>query len=133
MSEQKITVFGGGNAGFAAAACLGLAGRRVTLADFPEFEAGLRPVREAGVIDLVRQDGPWEGKARVHQVTASVAEAVRDAEAVLVCTQAHAHGRLAREAAAHLRDGQRVVLLPGSCLGAWEFRRHLMSVDIQDR
>jgi opine dehydrogenase len=123
MAYESVTVFGAGNAGFAAAAMLSLAGRRVTLSDFPEFEAALRPVRETGVIDLVRQDGPWEGRARVHAVTTSVAEAVRGADAVFVCTQAHAHGRLGREAAPHLRDGQHVLLLPGSCFGAWEFRR----------
>jgi opine dehydrogenase len=127
MEYERVTVFGAGNAGFAAAAMLSLMGRRVTLCDFPEFEAALRPAREAGEIDLVRQDGPWQGRARLHAVTTSLAEALAGAEAVFVCVQAHAHGRLGREAAPHLRDGQHVLILPGSCFGAWEFRYGMQS------
>jgi opine dehydrogenase len=108
---------------------MSLKGKRVTLCDFPEFEAFIAPVRQAGEIELLRQDGPMEGKAKIHRVTTNIAEAVRDADLILACCQAYGHGRLAREAAAHLRDGQHILLLPGSCFGAWEFRMNLKKAD----
>jgi opine dehydrogenase len=125
MSYENVTVFGGGNAAFAVAACMSLKGRQVTLCDFPEFESSIGPVKEAGEIELLRQDGPMEGKAKIHRVTTKIAEAVRDADLILVCCQAYGHGRLAREVAPQLRDGQQILLLPGSCFGAWEFRMNL--------
>ena len=127
MSYERVTVFGGGNAAFAVAACMSLKGREVTLCDFPEFEQFIAPVRAAGEIELLRQDGPMEGRAKIHRVTTNVAEAVKSADLLLVCAQAHAHRRLGREAAPHLRNGQHVLLLPGSCFGAWEFRAGMES------
>lgn len=126
MSYSNVTVFGGGNAAFAVAACLSLKGLNVTLCDFPEFRQAIEPIAAAdNIIDLVRDEGPFEGKARVRSVTTDVPGAIRDAELIVVCTQAYAHRRLAREAAAHLRDGQHVLLLPGSSFGAAEFRHEL--------
>ena len=124
MSYQKVTVFGGGNAAFAVAACMSLKGKKVTLCDFPDFEQAIAPVKEAGFIDLIGQDGPMEGKAEIDLVTTDIARAVSSADLLIVCAQAYAHSRLAREGAAHFRDGQNVLLLPGSCFGALEFRRH---------
>src|ERR1043166_704864 len=111
MTYHNVTVFGGGNAAFAVAACMSLKGKHVTLCDFPEFEQFIAPIRDAGEVDLIRQDGPMEGKAKIHGVTTNIAEAVKTADLILVCAQAYAHGRLAREAAPHLRDGQHVLLL----------------------
>src|SRR5437762_3919088 len=125
MTYENVTVFGGGNAAFAVAACMSLKGNHVTLCDFPEFESAIAPVKQAGEIELLRQDGPMEGKAKIHRVTTNIAEAVQNADLILVCAQAYAHGRLAREAAPYLRDGQHILLLPGSCFGAWEFRANL--------
>ena len=127
MKYEKVTVFGGGNAAFAMAACMSLKGKRVTLCDFPEFAAAIEPVRSAGEIDLVRDPGedtgPMEGRAKIHRVTTDIRQAVEGADLIVVCAQAHAHARFAREAAPYLQDGQHVVLLPGSCFGALEFRR----------
>lgn len=123
---ETVTVFGGGNAAFAVAACLSLKGKLVTLCDFPEFAEAIQPVVDAnGVIDLISEDGPMMGKAKLDRVTTDVPDAVRTADLLVICSQAAAHGRLAREAAGHLRDGQHVLLLPGSCFGAYEFRKNL--------
>jgi opine dehydrogenase len=119
MSYDRVTVFGGGNAAFAVAACMSLKGKQVTLCDFAEFAGAIAPIKDAGAVDLIADDGPMSGLAKIHKVTTNVAEAI------LVCAQAYAHGRLAKEAAAHLTDGQQILLLPGSCFGAWEFRRNL--------
>ncbi len=127
MKYENVTVFGGGNAAFAMAACMSLKGRKVTLCDFPEFAASIEPVRKAGNIKLVRDPGDdtgsMEGLAKIHCVTTDLRQAVEGADLVAVCAQAHAHGRFGREAAPYLRDGQHVLLLPGSCFGAMEFRR----------
>lgn len=125
MSYKNITVFGGGNAAFAVAACLSIKGVKVTLADFPEFARAIAPVHETGFIDLIRDDGPMQGKAEIAKVTTDIAEAVEGADLLLVCAQSFAHGRLAREAAPYFKDGQHVLLCPGTCFGALEFHTEL--------
>ena len=42
---------------------MSLKGLHVTLCDFPEFSDAIAPVKSAGEIDLLRQDGPHEGRA----------------------------------------------------------------------
>jgi opine dehydrogenase len=129
MSYDNLTVFGGGNAAYAVAASLSLKGKHVVLCDFPEFKQSISPVRKAGEIDLIREDGPIEGKAAIDLVTTDLAEATKNAELLLVCAQAAAHGRLARVIGPHLKNGQHILLLPGSCFGAWEFRKNLADVN----
>jgi opine dehydrogenase len=52
-------------------------------------------------------------------------EALEDTEIVMVVVPSTAHADIARAAAAHLRDGQIVVLHPGRTGGALEFRKVL--------
>lgn len=124
-SYQKVAIFGGGNAAYAVSAILALQGIEVTLVDFPEFKDAVEPVIENGGISLLGHDGPWAGKAKIAHVTTDLASAVSGVDALIVCAQAYAHGRLAREVAPFLEDGQHVILLPGTSFGAWEFRRNL--------
>ena len=65
MSEH-ITILGGGNTAFAAAANLTLKGFGVTLCELPDFREMLDPVRDSGVIHLV--GGEEKGAARVSPV-----------------------------------------------------------------
>jgi len=66
-----------------------------------------------------------EGKASINKVTTDIADAFKAADLIIISAQAYAHGRLARECAKHLQDGQHILVMPGSCFGAWEFRREL--------
>lgn len=115
----RYAVLGAGHGGLAMAGHLGWMGFPVRLwARRPET---LAPVRALGGVFL---EGEVEGFGPV-QVADSLAEAVQGADAILVVLPATAHGEIARGIAPFLRDGQRVLLLPGRTAGAIEFTHAL--------
>ena len=116
---DRIAVFGGGNGGLALAGLLSLAGHDVTLSDHPAFFERLRPAQSQG-IDVIADAGPLSGHAEL-EVTDDLRSWATDADLIAVTTQAYGHAPLARELATVLDDGQHVILLPGSSLGALEF------------
>jgi len=108
-------VLGAGHGGLAIAGHLGLMGFPVRVwARRPE---SLAAVREVGGVFL---EGEVEGFGPV-RVADGLAEALEGADAVLVVLPASAHREIARRCAPFLRDGQRVLLLPGRTGGALEF------------
>ena len=69
--------------------------------------------------------GP-NGFGRLAAVTSDMAQALAEADLVMVVVPSSAHAEVARkQAAPHLRDGQIVVLHPGRTLGAIEFHKVL--------
>ena len=122
MATQSVTILGGGNTAFAAAARLTLRGFQVTLYEIPDFDASLEPVRETGTIHL--SGVAEQGAAKIHRVTSDIKEALRASELILVIVPAYAHKTFARVSAPHLEAGQAVVLMPGT-LGTLEWARIL--------
>jgi opine dehydrogenase len=121
---NSLTILGGGNTAFAAAANLTLRGFDVTLCEIPSFEAMLAPIRES---QTIRLDGVAErGAGRLARVTTDVGRALGENELVLLIVPAYAHRPFAEACAAHLRRGQIVVLTPGT-LGTLEFAQILAS------
>jgi opine dehydrogenase len=119
---SAITILGGGNTAFAAAANLALRGIDVTLCEIPSFAWTLEPIRESRTIRL---DGVAErGAARLARVTTDVEQAVGESEILLLIVPAYAHRPFAEACAPYLRRGQVVVLMPGT-LGTLEFARIL--------
>lgn len=118
----SVTVLGGGNTAFAAAAKLTLDGADVTLCEVPEFSYAIEPIRESRTISLKGVAG--EGDAVLHCVTTDFARALADADLVLLIVPAYAHGPFAEACAPHVREGQVIVLMPGT-LGSLEFSRIL--------
>lgn len=112
---ETFAVIGAGNGGKAAAADLALQGKRVRLCEFPEFAANVSGLGEPPVLHA---SGAIEGEALLELATTDLARAVEGADAVMACTQALAHERVARELAPLVRPGQLVVLNPGSTGGA---------------
>jgi opine dehydrogenase len=117
---KKIAVIGAGNGGTAIAGDLSLAGHECRLFEFEEWADNVTPVAAQGGIKVT-------GVA--HTGFANVALAGTDLEAVLdgaglimVATQALTHTRVARAMAPRVRDGQVIILWPGSG-GTLEFRR----------
>ena len=88
MSEH-ITILGGGNTAFAAAANLTLKGFGVTLCELPEFGEMLDPVRDSGVIHLLGVEET--GAARVHSLTTDIEAALNASDLILVIVPAYAH------------------------------------------
>ncbi len=122
MADRPVTILGGGNTAFAVAANLTLRGFEVTLFELPELEESVEPIRETGVINLVGVAG--EGPARIHHVTTDIEEALAASELVLLIVPAYAHKPFAEACAPHLRQGQVVVVVPGT-LGSLEWARIL--------
>jgi opine dehydrogenase len=112
----RVSVLGAGNGGCAIAADLGRRGIRCTLFDLPAFDAVLAPIREAGELRLSGVLG--EATVPIERVTTDVSEAVTDADLLLVAVPAFAQEAFAQSCAPFLRDGQVVVLTPGSTGGA---------------
>ncbi|HEX7434605.1 MAG TPA: NAD/NADP octopine/nopaline dehydrogenase family protein [Anaerolineaceae bacterium] len=115
----KFTVIGAGHGGKAMAAHLGLLGFQTTLYNrTPEHVAA---IRELGGIDLEGYTGGApSGFSRLHLVTSNLAEAVADADMIMVVVPSSAHAEIAKGLACHLHDGQVVVLHPGRTCGAIE-------------
>ncbi|MBM3278112.1 MAG: NAD/NADP octopine/nopaline dehydrogenase family protein [Candidatus Handelsmanbacteria bacterium] len=128
MAEKPIAVLGGGNTAFAVAARLTLQGRRVVLAEVPEFAAALEPIRADGAIHLRGVAG--EGKAVLHRVTTDLGEALAEAELVLLIVPAYAHQPFAKACIPHLRPQHTVVLMPGT-LGSLEWNHLLRQAGVE--
>lgn len=118
---KSIAVLGGGNGAHAAAADLTLRGFKVSL--FSRSPERFKPVRDQGGITLVDPSG--ERLVAIHRVCESIQEALEEAELVLVIVPAIAHEFYARDCVPHLKDGQIVVLDPGSTGGALAFKKIL--------
>ncbi|MGQ9599160.1 MAG: NAD/NADP octopine/nopaline dehydrogenase family protein [Anaerolineae bacterium] len=117
------TVIGAGHGGKAMAAHLALMGYPVTL--YNRTDANVDPIRKRHGIELESFEGGPHGFGRLALVTSDMAEALAEAEIVMMVVPSSAHADIARLAAPHLRDGQIVVLHPGRTLGAIEFRHVL--------
>ena len=88
MAGLAVTILGGGNTAFAAAANLTLAGATVTLCELPAFGPMVEPIRTTRQITL---DGvARRGSARLHRVTTDFAEALAENELVLLIVPAYA-------------------------------------------
>lgn len=122
MASKTVSILGGGNTAFAAAARLTLRGFEITLCELPDFESSVAPIRDTETIHLlgVAEEGP----AHIHRVTTDVGEALAASELILLIVPAYAHRPFAEACAPHLRPGHTVVLMPGT-LGTLEWARIL--------
>lgn len=114
---RNLTILGGGNTAFAAAANLSLRGFQVTICEHPDFAYTLDPVRNGSGIVL---DGvAARGRARIHALTTDFQEGLKN-DLLLLIVPAYAHRPFALACAPYLREGHTLVLLPGT-LGTLEF------------
>jgi opine dehydrogenase len=116
---RSLTILGGGNTAFAVAANLALRGYAVTLCEHPDFAWTLEPIRAASQIKLVGV--AEQGVATITRLTTDPQVACEN-DLLLLIVPAYAHKPFAEFVAPYLRDGQMVVITPGT-LGALEFAR----------
>jgi len=123
--ETTFCVLGAGNGGMAMAAHLALKGFAVNL--YNRSPERLRPIQQAGGVQIIARDGDElpRGTGRLALITADIAEAVSNADLLMVAVPATGHRFLAEQVAAHLHDGQIIVLHPGRTGGALEFHHIL--------
>lgn len=110
---KKVTVIGGGGTAIMMAADLTLKGHQVTICDQEWHSAKLRGIQAAGYVDMVGNNG--EGRAYIHKITLDVADALGDAEVVLISAMALRHESVSEWIAPHLKDGQVVCFSSGNC------------------
>lgn len=125
---MRYCVVGAGNGGLAMAGHLGIMGFPVTL--YNRTDERLEGVRWHGGIQV---EGAASGFGPVELATSNMAEAVAEADIVMVVTPSTAHRGIAALMASHLQDGQIVVLNPGRTGGALEFRKVLIDSGAKGR
>jgi opine dehydrogenase len=123
MPATIYTVIGAGNGGKAMAAHLALMGFDVTL--YNRNPDHIEAIRKRGGIELESNEGGPRGFGRLTLVTSDMKAALERAQVVMVIVPSSAHADVARSCAAHLRDGQIVLLHPGRTCGAIEVTRVL--------
>jgi opine dehydrogenase len=123
MAIKKIAVLGAGNGGCAAAADLALQGYEVRL--FSRSEATLIPIAKRGGIEVV--ENGEERFAAPHFTSPHLPPVVGGADLIIVAAPALAHEYLAKNLAAYLTGGQRILLNPGHTGGSLHFSHALRS------
>lgn len=123
--NARYTVIGAGHGGLAMAGHLAVMGFPVTL--FNRSDDKLHAVRWHGGI---RVSGEVNGFGAIVRATSDIAEAVYDADVIMVVTPSTAHRPLAESMSRCLKSGQIVILNPGRTGGAMEFREVLRERDI---
>ncbi|MCS5423104.1 MULTISPECIES: NAD/NADP octopine/nopaline dehydrogenase family protein [Psychrilyobacter] len=115
------SIVGGGNGGQSMAGHLGVKGFPVKL--FDVNEEVVKKINEKGGIDV---SGIVEGFGKVQMATTNIREVIEDADFIIVVLPSLYHKDIAKACAPHLKDGQIVLLHPGSTFGALEFKKTLM-------
>jgi opine dehydrogenase len=119
---MKIAILGGGHGAYAAAADLSEAGHSVRL--WRRNAAALNPLLQAGSITL--KDASGQREVPIALATADMAEALRDAELIVIPSPAIAQEDIARAMAPQLVDGQ-VVFLPPGTFGSYVMARYVQA------
>lgn len=120
---EKVTILGGGNGGFAAAADLTIRGNQVTLFELPQFADSLTEVIEKGGIDMeaYATNGLEGGFAKLHMITTDIKEALAESDIVIMIAPSYATANMAKLCAPHLRDNHIFCMMPGNFGGILYF------------
>jgi opine dehydrogenase len=118
---SNITVIGTGNGAHGAAADLTLRGYVVTLFELPEFKANLETIAKKGGIEVIR--GEHRQFVRIDGFTTDPEKAFAKADCIMPVVPTYAHQALAEICAPHARDGQAIILNPGSTGGLLQFMK----------
>ena len=117
MAPSSVTILGGGNTAFAVAANLQLAGTQVTLCELSAFKETLAPLQETHNITL--NGVARTGVAEISEVTTDLENAIPKNDFLLVIVPAYAQRAFGEAMVPYLREGQTIVMMPGS-LGSLE-------------
>lgn len=121
MKRHTIAILGAGNSGLAHSAYFKHLGHEVRLFDF--FQETADRINQSGYIELT---GYITDKVAFNSATASMKDAVADAEIIIVINPSQYHRKLAAELAKHLSQHQVVFINPGSTFGALAFKQALV-------
>jgi opine dehydrogenase len=128
MSQNtRYTIIGAGHGGKAMAAHLSLMGFPVTL--YNRTPENIAAIKTRTGIELKSYEGGPHGFAELVLVTSDMAEALKEANVIMIVVPSSAHSDIARKAAPHFHDGQIAILNPGRTGGAMEFAKVLSDHD----
>lgn len=119
---MKVTVLGSGNGGCTIAADWALSGHKVKLFDFEEFSSNINAINKAGGISI---SGRINGFAKLAYCGNDLEKALKDTEIVFVVGPAYSTESFGLACKGKLTDGQKVIIVPGSCGGALIFKKAL--------
>lgn len=114
--DRKITIIGGGNGAFAAAADLTLAGFEITLYEDERFKSNIEGIIKDKKITLTGVGRT--GVATLAGVTTDLKEALKDADVIMPIMPAYALKNFALKIADYLKPGTKIILAPGSTGGS---------------
>ena len=125
-TNPRLTVCGAGAAGLAIAADNALKGLEVKLFELPAFAGKLTSAREARGIEVTADSETTAGKtgfARLAGITSDPAEAVAEADVIMITVPAMYHDVFMDILAPHLGDGQIVLFNTGYWASLRQARR----------
>lgn len=126
LEGKPIAILGAGGIGKAMAADCVLAGQEVVLCDIEPFASTTLANLQNGFRFHGNQINKFgffrEGIAKFQKITTSVAEAVKDAEIIIIALPAVGHTTFFKELIPHLRDGQIIHIFPDN-YGTLLFRK----------
>ena len=126
---MRVAVLGSGNGGCAAAFDCASHGHEVRLFDFAEFPANTAAVAAAGGIAA---EGELDGFAPVVYAGDDAGAALDGADVILAVGPAYSTRPFVEACTPHLREGQIVVICPGSSGGSVEFKK-VAGLPLRDR
>jgi opine dehydrogenase len=106
---MSVAVLGSGAGALAVAADLSTSGRDPVLADLPEFAENLKPVRDQGGVRVVA--GLYGVRVEAVSVADGVAEAVQEAELVIVVVPCFGHEPFVQVLTSLLQDDQSLLFM----------------------
>ncbi|WP_347861052.1 NAD/NADP octopine/nopaline dehydrogenase family protein [Salimicrobium sp. PL1-032A] len=118
--NKRFGIIGAGNGGHAFAAYLGMNDHEVIWYDIDSSVT--EKLNEQGGVYV---SGTLNGFAPIKHATTDIGYTLEHSDIVLVVAPANAHRAIARNCAPHLKDGQLIILNPGSTFGALEFQHEL--------
>ena len=121
--DIHFTIVGAGHGGKAMAAHLALMGFEVIL--YNRTPGNIAAISARGGIDISSFEGGPHGFGKLFSTTSDWSTALANADVIMIVVPSSAHAEIAENAAAHLHDGQIIVLNPGRTCGALEFKHIL--------
>lgn len=118
---MKITVIGCGAGAFATAADLSMKGHDVLLYVSKDHKKNFEVIKDTKTIICYGEGDPKPVK--IAGVTTDVKKAFKNYDLIMVVTPTFAHESIAKDIAPYVKDGDNIVLSPGSTGGAFVFKK----------